>query len=35
MTSKTEQQIIAIDILPNISKSKGNQGFNFGHLNKT
>ena len=35
MTSKTEQQIIAIYILPNVSKSKDSQGFKFVHLKKT
>ena len=32
MTSKIGKQIIAIHILPNISKSKGNQTMKFGHL---
>ena len=32
MTSQTGQQLITIDILPNISKSKGNQAMKFGHL---
>ena len=30
MTSQTGQQIITIHILPNISRSKGNQGIIFG-----
>ena len=32
MTSKTRSQIIAIHILPNISKSKGNQTMKFCQL---
>ena len=32
MISQTGQQLITIDILPNISKSKGNQAMKFGHL---
>ena len=32
MTSKTGQQIITIYMLPNISRSKGNQARKFGHL---
>ena len=32
MTPQTGQQIIAIYILPNISKSKGNQTMQFGQL---
>ena len=32
MTSKTGQQIISIHILPNISRSKGNQTKKFGRL---
>ena len=32
MTSQTGQQIIAIHILPNISKSKDNQTMTFGQL---
>ena len=32
MTSQTRQQIIAIHTLPNISRSKGNQGMKFGQL---
>ena len=32
MTSLTGQQIIAIHILPNISRSKGNQPMKFGQL---
>ena len=32
MTSQTEQQLIAIYILPNISRSKGNQAMTFGSL---
>ena len=34
MTSQTEQQIITIYILPNISKSKGNQAVKFDQLIK-
>ena len=30
MTSQTGQQIIAMHILPNISRSKGNQTMKFG-----
>ena len=32
MTSQPGKQIIAIDILPNTSRSKGNQAIKFGHL---
>ena len=32
MTSKTGQQIFTIYILPNISRSKGNQAMEFGQL---
>ena len=32
MTSQPEQQTIAIQILPNISRSKGNQKMKFGQL---
>ena len=32
MTSKTEQQIIIIYILPNISRSKGKETMKFGQL---
>ena len=32
MTSKTGQQIITIHMLPNISRSKGNQAMKFGQL---
>ena len=32
MTSQTGQQIITIQILPNISRSKGNQTMKFGQL---
>ena len=32
MTSQTGSQIIAIHILPNISRSKGNQMMKFGQL---
>ena len=32
MTSQTGQQIIAIHILPNISRSKGSQRMEFGQL---
>ena len=32
MTSQTGQQIITIHILPNISRSKGNQTTRFGQL---
>ena len=32
MTSQTVQQIIAINISPNISRSKGNQTMKFGQL---
>ena len=32
MTSQTGQQIITIDILPNILKSKDNQTMKLGHL---
>ena len=31
MTSQTEKQIIAICILPNISRSKGNQTMKLGY----
>ena len=34
MTSQTEQQIIAIHILPNISRSKGNLTMKFGQIIK-
>ena len=34
MTSQTRQQIITIDILPNISKSNDNQVMKLGHLVK-
>ena len=32
MTSQSEKQIIAMHILPNISKSKSNQTINFGQF---
>ena len=32
MTSHTEKQVIIIHILPNISRSKGNQAIKFSHL---
>ena len=32
MTSRTRQQIIAIHILPNISRSKNNQAMKFGQF---
>ena len=32
MTLQTEQRIITIHILSNISRSKGNQTITFGHL---
>ena len=32
MTSQPRYQTIAIHILPNISRSKGNQAIKFGHL---
>ena len=32
MTSLPAQQTIAIHILPNTSRSKGNQAITFGHL---
>ena len=32
MTSHTEEQVIIIHILPNISRSKGNQAIKFSHL---
>ena len=32
MTSQTGKQTIAIHILPNISRSKGNQAMKFGQL---
>ena len=32
MASKTVQQVIAINIMPNISRSKGNQTMKFGQL---
>ena len=32
MTSQTRQKIITMQILPNISRSKGNQKMKFGHL---
>ena len=34
MRSQTGQQIIAIHILPNISRSKANQAMRFGQLKK-
>ena len=34
MASQTGQQIITIDILPNISRSKGSQVMKFGQLVK-
>ena len=34
MTSQTGQQVIAIHILPNISRSNGNQAKKFGQLIK-
>ena len=34
MTSQTRKQIITIHILPNISRSKGNQAIKFGRLIK-
>ena len=34
MTSQTRQQIIAIHILANVSKIKGNQAIKFGQLIK-
>ena len=34
MTSQTGKQIIAIHILPNISRSKDNQAMKFGQLIK-
>ena len=34
MTSKTGQQAITIHMLPNISRSKGNQAMEFGQLIK-
>ena len=34
MVSKTEQQIIAIQILPNVSRSKDNQAIKLGQLIK-
>ena len=33
MTSKPGQQTITIDILPNISRNKGNQAMKFGQVN--
>ena len=32
MTSQPDQQTIAMHILPNISRSKGNQAMKFGQL---
>ena len=32
MTSRTGQHVIAIHVLPNISRSKGNQAMKFGQL---
>ena len=32
MTSKTGQQVVAMHILPNISRSKDNQAMEFGQL---
>ena len=32
MTSQPDEQTIAIHILTNISRSKGNQAMKFGHL---
>ena len=32
MTSHTGEQVIIIHILPNISRSKGNQAIKFSHL---
>ena len=32
MTSKTGQQVVAMHILPNISRSKDNQAVEFGQL---
>ena len=32
MTSHTGKQVIIIHILPNISRSKGNQAIKFSHL---
>ena len=32
MTSQTGQQIIAVHILPNISRTKGNKAMKFGQL---
>ena len=32
MTSHTGKQVIVIHILPNISRSKGNQAIKFSHL---
>ena len=34
MTSRTGQQLIAINILPNIFRSTGNQAMKFGQLKK-
>ena len=34
MTSQTEQEIITIHVLPNISKSKGSKAIKFGQLKK-
>ena len=34
MTSQTWEQIITVQILPNISRSKGNQAIKFGQLIK-
>ena len=34
MTSQPGKQTIAIHILPNISRTKGNQAMKFGHLVK-
>ena len=35
MTSQPRKQTITILVLPNISKSKGNQTMKFGHLTET
>ena len=32
MTSQPEKQVIAIHMLPNISRSKGNQAIKFGQI---
>ena len=34
MTSQAGQQIMTVQVLPNISRSKGNQVIKFGHLKK-